>query len=77
MASYNNDVDSFITPHRIDRIEEVSLDESLLEPAGHFGAGFDIYFLSNLAARVEFRYWIPQTTERRTRMFVFGAAYYF
>jgi hypothetical protein len=60
-----------------DRTEEILFDESELEFAGHVGAGFDLYFLYNLAARVEFRQWIPQTSERRTRMFLFGAAFYF
>lgn len=60
-----------------DRSEELVLDETSSEVAGHFGAGFDLYFLHNLAARVEFRYWLPQTRERRTRMFLFGASYFF
>jgi opacity protein-like surface antigen len=60
-----------------DRTEEVVLDTSEYKPEGHVGAGFDLYFLYNLAARVEFRLWLPQDTEKRTRMFFFGASYYF
>jgi Outer membrane protein beta-barrel domain len=57
--------------------ESVVLDTSTYRPAGHFGAGFDLYFLYNLAARVEFRLYVPQDTSLRTRAFFFGASYYF
>ena len=61
----------------IDRTEAVSLDTSEYEPTAHFGAGFDLYFMYNVAARVEFRWWIPPTTDKTTRMFFFGASYFF
>lgn len=61
----------------IDRSEELVFNTSTYEPEGHVGAGFDLYFLYNLAARVEFRLWLPRDTEYRTRMFFFGASYYF
>jgi hypothetical protein len=61
----------------IDRTEAISLDTSEYEPTAHFGAGFDLYFLYNVAARVEFRWWIPTTTDKSTRMFFFGASYFF
>ncbi|MGH9319030.1 MAG: outer membrane beta-barrel protein [Vicinamibacteria bacterium] len=61
----------------LDRQEEVVLDTSDYQPAGHVGAGFDLYFLYNVAARVEFRLWLPQDMDKRTRMFFFGASYYF
>ncbi|HJS75614.1 MAG TPA: outer membrane beta-barrel protein [Vicinamibacteria bacterium] len=61
----------------LDRTEEVSLDTSEYEPTAHLGAGFDLYFLYNVAARVEFRWWLPTTTDKSTRMFFFGASYFF
>lgn len=57
--------------------EEVVLDTRSYQPAGHFGAGFDLYFLYNLAARVEFRLYVPQDTSKTTRAFFFGANFYF
>ncbi len=47
------------------------------ELTGHAGLGFDFYFMYNLAARAEFRFWIPQTWEKRTRTFFFAATYFF
>jgi hypothetical protein len=61
----------------LDRQEQVVLDTTKYEPTAHFGAGFDLYFLYNVSARVEFRWWIPSTTDKSTRMFFFGANYYF
>lgn len=61
----------------IDRTEEVVLDTTEYQPTGHFGGGFDLYFLYNVAARVEFRWWLPTDTDKSTRMFFFGASYYF
>jgi hypothetical protein len=61
----------------LDRTEEVVLDTSEYLPTGHLGAGFDMYFLYNVAARVEFRWWIPNDTDKTTRMFFFGASYFF
>jgi hypothetical protein len=61
----------------IDRTAEVVLDTTEYQPTGHFGGGFDLYFLYNVAARVEFRWWLPTDTDKSTRMFFFGASYYF
>jgi hypothetical protein len=61
----------------ISRSEEVVLDTTEYHPTFHFGGGFDLYFLYNVAARIEFRWWIPKDTDRTTRMFFFGATYYF
>ncbi len=56
---------------------EVVLDATEYVPTAHFGGGFDLYFLYNVAARVEFRWWLPKDLDRTTRMFFFGASYYF
>lgn len=61
----------------LETITDVSLNTTSYEPAAHVGAGFDIYFLYNLSARVEFRLNVPQTVEKRTRMWLFSASYYF
>ncbi len=61
----------------IDRQEEEVLDTTDYEPTAHLGAGFDLYFLYNVAARVEFRWWVPTTTDKSMRMFFFGATYFF
>lgn len=57
--------------------EKVVFDSVSYRPAGHFGGGFDLYFLYNLAARVEFRLYVPQDTALQTRVFFFAASYYF
>jgi hypothetical protein len=59
------------------RIDEVVLDTTEYEPTVHFGGGCDIYFLYNVSARIEFRWWLPQNMDKTTRMFFFGATYYF
>jgi hypothetical protein len=56
---------------------EVVLDTTEYQPTAHFGGGFDLYFLYNVSARVEFRWWLPRDTDKSTRMFFFGASYYF
>jgi Outer membrane protein beta-barrel domain len=61
----------------LDRTEEEVLDTTEYEPTAHVGAGFDLYFLYNVAAKVEFRWWLPSTTDKSTRMFFFGASYFF
>lgn len=61
----------------ISRTEELVFDTSEYQPTAHFGGGFDLYFLYNVAARVEFRWWLPTDTDKSTRMFFFGASYYF
>ncbi len=53
------------------------LDTVETEPAFFAGAGFDLYFKYNLAARVEFRWWFPMDTDRGSRMFLFGGSYFF
>ena len=57
--------------------ETIAFRTSSYHPVGHFGAGFDLYFLYNVAARVEFRLYVPQDTSQRTRVFFFGASYFF
>lgn len=61
----------------LSRTQEVVLDTSEYHPTIHFGAGFDLYVIYNVAARVEFRWWLPKDTDQSTRMFFFGASYYF
>ncbi len=56
---------------------EVVLDTAEYEAAAHFGAGVEIYFLYNVAARVEYRFYIPQSFNQYTRQFYFGATYFF
>ena len=60
----------------IDRTEVQVERTSAYNAQVHFGAGFDIYVLYNVAARVQFRLRVPQTTELWSRDFFFGAAYY-
>jgi hypothetical protein len=60
----------------IDRTEVEIERTSVYDAQGHFGAGFDIYVLYNVAARVEFRIRVPQTTELWSRDWFFGASYY-
>jgi hypothetical protein len=61
----------------LDRTEQVVLDTTEYQPTMHIGGGFDLYVLYNVSARVEFRWWLPKDTDRSTRMFFFGASYYF
>ena len=56
---------------------EVVLDSSEYEAAAHVAAGVEIYFLYNVAARVEYRWYIPQRFDQYTRQFFFGATYFF
>ena len=53
------------------------LDKTKYEPMFHFGGGVDIYFMYNVAARVEYRIWIPSSTQLNTRAFFFAATYFF
>lgn len=47
-------------------------------PTGHFGAGFDVYFLYNVSARAELRYTLPNfDNSLRSIRFIFGATYSF
>lgn len=61
----------------VDRQEEVVLDATEYQAEGHAGAGFDLYFLYNVAARIEYRVWIPPDFDKRTSIFFFGVTYYF
>ena len=56
---------------------EVSVNETRYLPTGIVGAGVEIYFMYNLAARAEFRLWIPKDWEQRTQILFFAATYYF
>jgi len=56
---------------------EVVLNETNYEIMGHVGAGAEIYFFYNLAARAEYRLWIPKDFSQRTQQFFFAASYYF
>ena len=56
---------------------EVTLDSAEYEAVAHVGGGVEIYFLYNVAARVEYRWYIPQSFDQYTRQFFFGATYFF
>ena len=56
---------------------DVVLDTSVYEAAAHVGIGVEIYFLFNVAARAEYRWYIPQNFDQSTRQFFFGATYFF
>ena len=48
------------------------------EPTVSFGAGFDYYFLYNVAVRTDIRWWLPiGSLDARTRRLFFGVGYYF
>ena len=56
---------------------EVVLNETEYLPTAIVGGGAEIYFMYNLAARAELRFWIPKEWDRRTFIFFFAATYYF
>ncbi len=56
---------------------EVVLNETKYLPTAIVGAGTEIYFMYNLAARAEIRFWIPKEWDQRTFIFFFAATYYF
>ncbi len=56
---------------------EVVLDTAEYEAAAHIGAGVEIYILYNVAARIEYRFYIPQSLNQYTRQFYFGGTYFF
>ena len=56
---------------------EVVLDTAEYEAVAHIGAGVEIYFLYNVAARIEYRFYIPQSFNQYTRQFYFGGTYFF
>lgn len=58
-------------------LETGSTSTDTLQGTFHFGGGFDIYFFSNVAARAEFRWRIPQDRDQQTRMYLFSASYFF
>ena len=57
--------------------EDIVLDESIYEPTLTLGAGAEIYFMYNLAARAEWRWWFPKDWDSRTSMLYFAATYFF
>ena len=58
-------------------IPEVVLKETRYLPTGIVGGGADIYFMYNLAARAEFRLWLPKEWDQRTFILFFAATYFF
>lgn len=56
---------------------EVVLDETTYVPTAILGGGAEIYFKYNLAARAEFRLWVPEAIEERTFALFFAATYFF
>ena len=56
---------------------EVTLNQTRYLPTGIVGGGAEIYFMYNLAARAEFRLWIPKDWGQRTQILFFAATYYF
>jgi len=56
---------------------EVVLNETQYLPTVVVGGGAEIYFMYNLAARAEFRLWIPKDWGQRTQILFFAATYYF
>jgi len=47
-------------------------------PSVHFGGGFDLYFLYNVAARTELRYTLPDFKySYRSIRFIFGGTFFF
>ena len=56
---------------------EVVLNETKYLPTAIVGGGAEIYFMYNLAARAEFRLWIPKDWGQRTQIIFFAATYYF
>lgn len=56
---------------------EVTLNETRYVPNAVVGGGAEIYFMYNLAARAEFRLWLPSDWDKRTHTFFFSASYFF
>lgn len=56
---------------------DVVLNETNYVPTGVVGGGAEIYFMYNLAARAELRFWIPQDWNERTFTLFFAASYFF
>ena len=56
---------------------EVVLNETRYLPSAVVGGGAEIYFMYNVAARAEFRLWIPKDWGQRTQILFFAATFYF
>ena len=56
---------------------EVVLSETKYLPTAVVGGGAEIYFMYNVAARAEFRLWIPKDWEQHTYMLFFAATLFF
>ena len=58
-------------------LTEVVFNETKYQPRAIVGGGAEIYFMYNVAARAELRFWIPKEWDQRTFIFFFAATYYF
>ena len=57
------------------KMETVDVD---YQPVTTLGAGLDFYILYNVAARFEYRWWLPPSKlDRRTSRLFFQATYFF
>lgn len=56
---------------------EVVLSETKYLPTAVVGGGAEIYFMYNVAARAEFRLWIPKDWQQHTYMLFFAATLFF
>lgn len=69
-----------LSSFRPDATSAPSATESTVEyrPTAHFGGGLDIYFMYNVSARAEARYYFPDfKNELRYLHLLFGATFYF
>ena len=57
--------------------ETVTLETVETEPTFFVGAGFDLYFKHNLAARAELRWRIAENKARSSQVLLVGARYFF
>ncbi len=55
---------------------DISLDSTRHQLTAHAGAGFEVYVLSRLSARVEYRIWSGRDFGFRTQQFLVGVNYY-
>ena len=58
-------------------IPEVTFKGTEYLPTGIVGGGADIYFMYNVAARAELRFWIPKEWDERTFVLFFAVTYFF
>lgn len=56
---------------------EVTFEGTEYLPTGIVGGGADIYFMYNVAARAELRFWIPKAWDERTFALLFQVSYFF